>query len=666
MDFMLRGKISLLIGELWALMMEDGGASLDRIAKAKRSSKRFGMMKKLLFRVIMKSSLGTLNNQLYFFTGEIYEPIDKNDFDNVIYQLVSFKAMLPDEDSVYDDRYKYHCYSCVLSKKLRLDNSVIVFRNCVLEVATRSCHKFDKRWVQISKMDYDYEPKKRVYKWYDFLNSVLPEKSSQQVLQMFLGAVFVNRYEVKIETMLILLGTGANGKSVIQETVRGVLGDNNVSKSGLKDLCHGGAVGDQTIMLINGKRLNYCSEIQTGEFDSNSDRLKAMISGEPVYGRRLYQDRCEARNIPLIMANANRLPTIKDKSHGMLRRLCVIPFNITIPRTRQNPHLAYELREEYSGIMNWILDGRDLLAESGYKIPQISDCEELAHSGIAMYSAPVMFMRMNGWLPKFDNVDVEPTMTMGVGALYAKYCLWCDQNIKDKVSKIVFSRELVSAGYEKIRGKDTTHFKLYSKSYVNKLARSKFNDNGELESKVREANPNAYTMTVDGVLWATSLKGLAYAANVGVQTVSSANKRGAFEGLTAAHRERKLYNVKACIEKLHELHLIGTDDEKARHKEQQRLLKYERYLFNQAMEYHGLPYRKYGLSDPQIAGFVVLDDTTTLMEAYEKARDELGFDLAKIKKNPAKRGAYSKGGKGFTGDLLKKDTDEEENIEEAS
>ena len=647
-------KIEILVDELWGIMMADGGKSLDAVSKAKWPSKRFGKMKKLMYKAIMKSSLSTLNGQVYLFTGEIYEPIDKNDFDNAIYQIISFRAMLPDEDSVYDDRYKYHCYSVVMSKKLRVDNSIIVFNNCVLDVTTRKMHKFDKKWVQVTRVNYDYVPGRRVYMWYDFLNSVLPDKALQQVLQMFLGAVFVNRYEQKIETMLILLGTGSNGKSVIQETVRGVLGDENVSKSSLKELCHGGAVGDQTIMLINGKRLNYCSEIQAGEIDSNADRLKAMISGEPVYGRRLYQDRCEARNIPLIMANANKMPTIRDKSYGMLRRITIIPFDITIPRERQNPHLAYELREEYPGIMNWILDGRDKLAQVGYKIPQITDNEEVVYEGIAQFSTPITFMRMNGWLPKFDNVELAPTRVIQFAELYSKYKSWCEQNTKEIVSKVIFSKELVTGGYEKVRTNKCTAFKVYSKNYVEKLKKSRFDDDGKLVEKIMEANPRAYTMTIDNVLWATSLKALAGIAGCGTVTVSNAKRNGLFSGLMAADKEKTLYNVRACIEKMREHHLIGTDEELYRHKEQLRILKYERYLFNQAMAYNNLPYRKYSTEEPQIAGYIVVDDTMTEMEAYEKAHEELGFDMTNVKNTPAKRGAYAKGGKGFLGDLQNK------------
>jgi hypothetical protein len=259
---------------------------------------------------------------------------------------------------------------------------------------------------------------------------------------------------------------------------------------------------------------------------------------------------------------------------------------------------------------------------------------------------------MNGWLPKFENVELAPTRRIPVTELYEKYVKWCDANMKEQVSKIIFSRELVVGGYEKERGRDCTFFRVYSKSYIDKLKNSRF-DGDTLVAKAKRANPKGCTMTIDGVLWATSMSALAGIAGCGTAVVETAKKKGLFEGLMAADKEKHLYNVRACIEKMHEHHLIGSDEEKAKHREQLRILKYERYLFNQAMQYNNLPYRKYSVEEPQVAGYVVVDDTMTEMEAYEKAHEEYGFDMTNVKTNPAKRGAYSKGGKGFLGDLKK-------------
>jgi len=649
---MYKDSIQAVADELWDYIHTSCQSALLSISKAKWASRRYGMMKRLMYNSIMNSSLGMLNGQIHYFRGDIYVPLDENDFYSSIYQIAAFRANLPYEDSVYDEKLKNHCRMVVMSKKLVVDNSVIVFRNCVLDVKTKKTYKFNKCFIQINKLDYDYEPMMRTYKWNDFLKSVLPEDSKREVLQMFLGAVFVNRYEVKIETMLILLGSGANGKSVIQETVRGVLGDDNVSKSGLKELCHGGAVGDQTVALINGKRLNYCSEIQGGEFESNTDKLKAMISGEPVYGRKLYQDRCEARNIPLIMANANTMPSISDRSYGMMRRICVIPFEVTVPLERRNPHLADELRDEYPGIMNWILQGRDMLAERGYKLPYYASTSDIIKDGEMSYSAPLAFMRHNGWMAGVKNVTLESMLFMKASILYGKYKAWCELNTKECVSKIRFAKDLTAAGYESRRRGGCNGYMIYSKGYIETLKRNRYSKE-TLEKNAKVANPKADVMTVDGEVWATSMKALAAISGVGYSVIQGLNLRGKFKdnGCVMAHREKRIYNLKKCIDVMREEKVVVTDEEKMKIRFHQRELKYERYVFNQAMIYHKLPYRKYANGEPQITGVTVVDETMTEWEAFELAHKELGFDLSKVRKD-SQSGAGGRGGKGFTKDLL--------------
>ena len=57
--------------------------------------------------------------------------------------------------------------------------------------------------------------KNTFFLWRMFLDEVLPDKNMQKVLQEFLGSIFVDRRVAKMETMLVLRGSGSNGKSVV-------------------------------------------------------------------------------------------------------------------------------------------------------------------------------------------------------------------------------------------------------------------------------------------------------------------------------------------------------------------------------------------------------------------------------------------------------------------
>ena len=76
--------------------------------------------------------------------------------------------------------------------------------------------------------------------------------------------------------MLILKGNGANGKSVIFETIMGLLGIGNVSTYGIQELIFGN-YKEQNMANINGKRLNYCPEVDTMNIRGDKSRFYIPI-----------------------------------------------------------------------------------------------------------------------------------------------------------------------------------------------------------------------------------------------------------------------------------------------------------------------------------------------------------------------------------------------------
>ena len=231
--------------ELWELMTADDGVKVKELRGLKKREDRRGRAKRMLCMAIDESSLGCFNGLVYYFSGTVYTTIAIRAVKKVLYDILALRLELPDADlakltDIYED-----CLNAIFSKPLKVDSGVMLFRNGVLDVnAGKFYKKFDKRFVQMWAVDYDYNPNARTYLWYQFLNQVLPEPYLQEVLQMFLGATFVDRQKVKIETIMILLGKGANGKSVIQKAVCGVLGEQYVATQEVGRLCARGIDGD--------------------------------------------------------------------------------------------------------------------------------------------------------------------------------------------------------------------------------------------------------------------------------------------------------------------------------------------------------------------------------------------------------------------------------------
>lgn len=654
-------KAKIISRELWNLLSHGGKETFDEIMSIKSQAERIGTLEDRMRAALRASSLGYFGNKIYFFNGRLYDYISDEEFQNMLFELMYNKMRLPkmDYSSVYP--MVLRCRILVKSKRLQVNNNMMVFRNGVLDTDEGKFHKtFSKDYVQMWEVSYDYDPKAKTFLWHQFINQVLPDKYLQDALQMFLGATFIDRNKVRIENILLLLGKGANGKGVINSVVLGVLGDYVGSKS-IASLCTRGIDGEEALASINGKRLNFCTEMSAADFRRKDARLKSIVSGERTSARFRYERGFDAENIPLLMSSANMLPYFDTKDDALIRRIYPIPFDIVIPEERRNPMLAEELREEYPGILNWILEGREKFIENGYKLPPEIHMKDLLRSGRAQHDNCLVFMARKGWKPCIAGVSMTPKNTIKQKVLYDMYCEWCDDNGSKPNPRQTFYQSLEDAGYQKRRFNDGWRFFIFGDITINTLRR----ENGR--KRAREGKTAATSVIwIDGEAWIMSMRGLASYSGVGEAIIRRLIREGRFKEYTKAFRERRLFNVKGCCQVLRDLRFIASDEEKEIQGRIRKELKYMRYSFNQKMEYNGLPYRKYGSEYEQIDNnIIVVPDEMADYEVFERAEKELGFDMTYVDRgrNNA-QGLYGRGGKGFLDSADDRVTDEEKEVVE--
>src|SRR5690554_3406021 len=197
----------------------------------------------------------------------------------------------------------------------------------------------------------------------EYLNTVLPDKNNQKILMEYLGYIFVRTNALKLEKTLLLYGTGANGKSVLFEILNALLGgSNNVSTYSLQNLTNEN--GYYRAMLGN-KLVNYASEIN-GNMDVSI--FKQLVSGEPVDARLPYGEPFTLTNYGKLIFNCNQLPTSVENTHAFFRRFLIIPFEVTIPKEKQDKKLAQKIiKNELSGVLNRVLEGlRRILEQESF------------------------------------------------------------------------------------------------------------------------------------------------------------------------------------------------------------------------------------------------------------------------------------------------------------
>jgi len=455
-----RGRYNRLIEEIEGCIDEE---KLREALVVERKDRRMDMELMLLRDAVDRSSLGVYNGCIYHFGGKIYEIVEPDDFGNMIYDVMR-KIGIPVGDFVKIESFIRVCRRRVNTNVLRVDNSVMVFRNCVLDLRKGEAMNFSRRYVQFSSVDYDYRGDAKCYQWKDFLFQVLPNVAYQMVLQEYIGSVFIDRREAKMETMLVLKGNGANGKSVVFETVVGLVGRSNVTNFGIDELIGYGTEKKRNLATMNGKRLNYASETGSFTIDGGSGLLKALISGEPVEARAMYGDNFTANDLPLIMINCNKMPKLKDFSHGMARRITIIPFDVEIPRGLQNKGLANELRDEYPGIFNWAMEGRRRFIENGYRLTEVDMLTDLVEDYQLNNCNLLEFMKCREYLKEDPDVlDAQP-MWKPFERLYSEYHKWAISRGEIVIGKREATSTLADNGYRRRRTGKGIQYAIFGKA----------------------------------------------------------------------------------------------------------------------------------------------------------------------------------------------------------
>ena len=289
-------------------------------------------------------------------------------------------------------------------------------------------------------LDYNYNPDATAPIFTKYLDDVLPEIATQNVLQEFMGYVFTQNF--KVEKVAVLHGDGQNGKSVFFEVVNEMMGKDNISYKGLGDICMRGDKGNNHRADLENKLINYASELNPEGADF--DIFKALTSAEPTSARRLYKDVYMFSNTAKMIFNANKLPSSVERTKGFFRRFLIIPFDVTITEDKKDINLHNKIIDgELSGVLNWTIIGlKRLLNNEDFSYAE--KVEKAVEKYKKSTNSVALFIEDEGFIK-----DLNGTYTNKM--LYSAYSEWCNDSGMRRLNKANFGREMAGLGFETYR-----------------------------------------------------------------------------------------------------------------------------------------------------------------------------------------------------------------------
>ena len=212
-------------------------------------------------------------------------------------------------------------------------------------------------------VEYDWNPDCYAERFHAYLERVQPATDNAVAICEMMGLLMADstRYEVFWQ----LYGSGSNGKTVLLDVIKAMVGSHNVSFVTLPAL-----IESFGAWPVAESKVNICGELPTdtgrGSLYAIEGEFKNCVSGGEIEYQKKNKDKYPAKCRARFVMATNSLPTFVDKSDGIWRRLRIVPFGEQITDEEKDVNLAEKIiRDEMPGVLAWALDGLAKVIKQG-------------------------------------------------------------------------------------------------------------------------------------------------------------------------------------------------------------------------------------------------------------------------------------------------------------
>lgn len=338
----------------------------------------------------------------------------------------------------------------VVADDLDRDLMLLNCLNGTVDLRTGALRPHDQSDILTKMSGTAYDPDAACPQWEKFVSEIFDGKQDLiGFVQRALGYSLCG--DTREEVVFILHGSGANGKTVLVETVAAVMGD-YVKRSAADTWTTSSKATDRPtydLAALVGARFVPVVETERGQQLAEA-RIKQATGRDRISARAMYKDPFDYMPQFKLWLATNHKPKIRGSDHAIWRRIYLIPFLVRFVdrekvddeggRHVKDPELINKLKAERAGILAWMVRG----------------CLEWQRLNSLNPPADVLTATQD-YQEGEDNIsafiedccNVRRSFSEAFGLLYAAYLNWCDANEEgEPQNRTAFGLNLTERGHQ--------------------------------------------------------------------------------------------------------------------------------------------------------------------------------------------------------------------------
>ncbi|MCY6354347.1 DNA primase family protein [Clostridium sp. ZS2-4] len=330
----------------------------------------------------------------------------------------------------------------ISSETLDKDNYLINCKNATINLKKDISYKNTPENYITRMTNVNYTSGAPCPRWEKFIDEIMGgDKDLKEFIQRAIGYSLTG--STQEQKLFICYGKGSNGKSILLEILRLLLGDYSCNiKTESILLNRSSTSANPDIAKLKGIRFVTSQEIQEGK-KLDEALIKEITGSDTITARFLYKNEFDFKPEFKLWLATNYKPVVNGTDDGIWRRLILIPFNCTFTDKKGNKdsNLLDKLKEELSGILNWCIKGYRYWEKHGLNEPAI------IKTAINEYKIEMDI------LEQFiaEKLIIKSNATIKNSRLVELYNTWNNSNISTQAFGKIFKEKVAELGLRKER-----------------------------------------------------------------------------------------------------------------------------------------------------------------------------------------------------------------------